>query len=222
MDQGSRSADEYLMVGTIGLDNDAWQGGFYDDDLPADWRIASYSTLLRSVMLPADEWKKAAAEDWAEDVDEAFRFLLEVDAQEIAALEALPQTLTDRVAGLVIRINRLPADDMVIQRLKALASRYPLCLDFAPDIASDTAESFCTRLEAARLWRPAQQQQPLHSGALQIAILAGEDLPQQRAVIAELERHIKAGGRAGVFHEQADNAAEQAQQTRLLAEMMGV
>jgi hypothetical protein len=62
--------EEYLMTGSFGLDVDDWQGNFYDDDLPVDWRAASYSILLRSVLLPEQEWQKAVEQNWVEEVDE--------------------------------------------------------------------------------------------------------------------------------------------------------
>lgn len=222
MDQGIQSNDAYLMVGTVGLDNDDWQGGFYDEDLPADWRVASYSTLLRSVMLPAPEWEKAVAENWAAEVDDEFRFVLAAGLDDLDAIESLRQSLADKVSGLVIQLDEPFADDAVLKTLSGLAERYPLCID-ADSAAITQADiaSLCSKLGAGQLWRPDQNPELQPGGRLQVAILTDQDLPEQRAVISALEEQMNAGNLAGVFHAASSNAAERAQQTRMLAEMMG-
>ncbi len=223
MDQGIQSNDAYLMVGTVGLDIDDWQGGFYDEDLPADWRVASYSTLLRSVMLPAQEWKKAVEQNWADEVDDEFRFVLAAGPEDFDAIESLPQSLTDKVSGLVIQLDKPVADDALFSRLSDLAERYPACIDAGSTaISQEDIASLCDKLGAGQLWRPEQNDKPRSGGSLQVAILGDLDLPGQRAVISALEVQMNAGCLAGLFHATGSKAAERAQQTRMLAEMMGV
>lgn len=215
--------NDYLMVGTVGLDVDAWQGGFYDEDLPADWRAASYSSLLRSVLLPEHEWKKAIEEDWAGDVDEEFRFVLRAGLADIETLRTLPEDLGERVAGVIVEIPSMPVSSKDRDALSRLAEQVPICLDAAPGSQhGDDVEALCGQLDLSRVWYPSVQDAPLESGSLLVVILSDEDLSQQREIVSVLDAWMNDSRTAGIFHASTGNAPVSAQQTRLLAEMMGV
>jgi hypothetical protein len=215
--------DNYLMVGAVGLDVDAWQGGFYDQDLPADWRAAYYSTLLRSVLLPETEWRNAIAEEWFDEVDIDFRFVLQTRLTGLEALLDLPQGLADRVVGSVVEIPFLPLPVDERDRLRQLADKMPVCLDRpAAEPAPDDLDALCRQLGLSRVWHPSAQTSPLDSGRLLVAIVEDVSLQRQRELIGVLEGWKTGNRTAGLFHEGGNNAAERAQQTRLLAEMMGI
>src|SRR5210317_1272675 len=127
---------EYLMTGSFGLDVDAWQGSFYDDDLPVDWRAASYSILLRSVLLPQSEWRQAAKNNWINEVDEGFRFILYAISQAeadlhnlIEELTGLPAAFSAQVAGLVLKYDWRNAGEEVSKTILELNKMFPVCLD---------------------------------------------------------------------------------------------
>ena len=77
---------EELMVGTFGWDYPAWVGAYYPDDLPDDWRFGYYSNDFRSVLVPSDHFTGTGADisEWAEDCDESFRFVVQVDVGVLA------------------------------------------------------------------------------------------------------------------------------------------
>ena len=73
-------AANLVLVGAVGWLHPAWEGGFYPDDLPADWRLSYYNTQFQAVYLPAPFWQAASPATWAawlDDTLEGFRFVLE-------------------------------------------------------------------------------------------------------------------------------------------------
>ena len=125
-----------LMVGCVGLDVDAWQDGFYDPDLPRDWRPAYYSTLLRSVLLPEAEWLQAIASGWAEEVDNDFRIVLRIDSPAgLRCLAGLPGPLQARTVGAVVTAAALGPEQSAAVRFAALraGTHLPLMAVFSVD-----------------------------------------------------------------------------------------
>ena len=51
-----------IYIGTEGYDHDSWVGGFYDPDLPEEWRFQHYSNQLRSILLPSQLVSAATSE----------------------------------------------------------------------------------------------------------------------------------------------------------------
>lgn len=85
----------YCLLGAIGWDHPAWNGVFYPDDLPAEWRLNYYNTLFECVYLPYTTWRVTPLETlqaWRHTTLDHFRFLLEpppaldTDTAQIAAL----------------------------------------------------------------------------------------------------------------------------------------
>ncbi len=72
----------WVYWGASGWEYGGWQGGFYPEDLPHDWLLSFYNTQFRAVWLPVSLWEKAsnsAIQQWLEDTQEGFRFLIEVE-----------------------------------------------------------------------------------------------------------------------------------------------
>jgi hypothetical protein len=71
-----------LQIGTRGWIYPTWNEAFYDPDLPVEWQLSWYANHLRAVLVPADtmhEVNVARAQDWVEDTDPEFRFIVEID-----------------------------------------------------------------------------------------------------------------------------------------------
>ena len=70
----------YCLLGAIGWDHAAWNGAFYPDDLPAEWRLNYYNTLFECVYLPYATWHSTPLETlqaWHHTSLDQFRFVLE-------------------------------------------------------------------------------------------------------------------------------------------------
>lgn len=69
-----------IAVAAVGWDHPGWCDRFYPDDLPPEWRLTYYGNEFLQVLVPADRWwgVQAPWEQWREDVDPSFRFVLEI------------------------------------------------------------------------------------------------------------------------------------------------
>lgn len=68
-----------VYTGTIGWEHANWNGGFYPDDLPEDWRLSFYNTQFRCVYLPYPVWYQASdavVANWLRETQEDFHFVL--------------------------------------------------------------------------------------------------------------------------------------------------
>ncbi len=69
-----------LIVGAHGWDHADWNGTFYPEDLPEEWRLNYYSNEFSGVLVPEVVWRKADPEvvaGWCDEVAEGFLFFLE-------------------------------------------------------------------------------------------------------------------------------------------------
>ncbi len=60
-----------------------WYGGFFPEDLPAEWRLSYYANEFSGVLVPEADWRKAGEAElagWAEEVPAGFRFYLEAES----------------------------------------------------------------------------------------------------------------------------------------------
>jgi hypothetical protein len=223
---------EYLMTGAVGIDNDAWQSVFYDDDLPADWRIAYYSSLLRSVLLPQHEWSKAVDQRWYEEVDEGFHFVLYANSDEagdmtgvVNELEALPDKFSARIAGAVLKpAATSPAQvDELRPLIERVNSRYPVAIDAGGDVPVDPLlETCCVEENISLVWYPGSQEEPGQPGKLLVTLIDSQTLREQREIIEKIRDWMAGGRMAGLFNISPEAAPVNAQETRVLAELMGV
>lgn len=224
-------SDEYLMTGSFGLDVDLWQGSFYDNDLPVDWRVASYSTLLRSVLLPQAEWRRAVEDSWIDEVDDAFRFILYCSSVAgsdglnslIDELSSLPGSFSSQVTGLVLEYDSGSSGKEFEDSIYQLNKLFPLCLDAGRvDYAVAGMDTFCQKADVSCVWYPAVETAPLPSGEFLVTLIDQETLPEQREIVAQIEQWMSGGRRAGLFNTSKHDAPLRAQETRILAELMGV
>lgn len=90
-----------VLLGVSEWDRPEWVGGFYPEDMPAEWRLTFYNTQYSCVWLPYVRWGNASIEDvrhWLDDSHESFRFLLEEPPALDDRARAVLAVLGDRVA----------------------------------------------------------------------------------------------------------------------------
>ncbi|RDH81365.1 MAG: hypothetical protein DIZ80_14840 [endosymbiont of Galathealinum brachiosum] len=98
--------DKTIRVGACDWDHAHWQGSFYPDDLPVDWRLTYYANEYSAVLVPESKWrsKEADFEQWADDVPEGFRFYFltsRADEEDGSVVSLVNIYLGDMFAGFV-------------------------------------------------------------------------------------------------------------------------
>ncbi len=84
-----KTGHERVLTGAYGWRHAHWAGGYYPDDLPAEWRLQYYSNELDFVMVPASEWRPSAGfdcDDWLADTHDRFRFCVELPLGQLRSV----------------------------------------------------------------------------------------------------------------------------------------
>lgn len=224
-----------IYVGTRGWDDPAWATRFYPEELPDDWRFCYYSNRLRSVIVPGNAWPAGgpdAATQWIEDSDPDFGFVLELppalcrptsDARALDAFVARTTPLKAQRVGWLVRPDSSVLPDAgwlaaVIERLAAVA---PVCVDLAETWRGADIERCRVAHGVGCCWRPAVEAAPVPDGAL-LVCLAQEGGPRAQRRLLEDINKWQAGQRLAGLYFEGRNAAAQAEQARVLAELMGI
>ncbi|EGV51216.1 hypothetical protein [Candidatus Endoriftia persephone] len=95
-----------VQIYARGWDHPAWQGSFYPEDLPADWRLTYYANEFPGVLLPQAVWADLAAStllEWLDDLDDGFQLYLEIESPLEAQQVQLLEGWAGQLAGLVLR-----------------------------------------------------------------------------------------------------------------------
>ena len=130
-----------LRVGTRGWRHKAWQGTFYDVNLPQEWQLSWYANHLRSVWVPADRLHAISLDEiavWIEDTDPDFRFIVEIasasaypetDAKQLSSARALAKVFGDQLDAFVVDVKVDPIAEMTfLEQIRSEISGVPVCL----------------------------------------------------------------------------------------------
>lgn len=221
-----------LKVGTCGWDEPLWQGSFYPEELPEDWRLSFLGSQVRAVQVPPEQWQgldAAGLEQWREDTYPEFRFVLALMPDSSSRLESALERLQWLAAGLgeqlgawLLRLDAraLAADDWrpLLSKLGKLA---PLCLDAGGLELSPEWQALCEDLYISRCWRPEIEPAPAPQGRLLVALTSETDGREQRRIIDALAAWMGESRQAILLFEGAA-APVAARQARMVAELLGV
>lgn len=225
------------MIGTCGWDYDAWSGSYYPDELPQDWRFGYYSNEYRSVLVPVDHWSGdtgGGPEDWIEDADPDFRFVLQLaidlpspDADVDGLLDNFLQTVTPLLAFTAGFLLTPSVKTIGYRRLEAIAinlsEQAPVCIDILASDETINPPQWMTRFNTGLCWYPQRSEMPLDGGAFMMAITDTEDAKQQREIIEKLGTWMeRQSARAGLFFNNPSSAPKAAAQARIISELLGI
>ena len=218
-----------IDVGTRGYDYGDGGAGFYEADLPDDWRFLYYCNQFRALLLPADATASfigGALPELVDDSDDGFRFTVELawpPADAGRTMEALGR-LGPRLAGIVAvpaaRAQGRPAQG-ASAALAALRRRWPMCVD-AGGAAPDFARELARELGIAAVWRPLEESAVPEGGELLVARIGDVPDATVRPVLEALARHTARGDEAALYCDAPAGAPQAAIRYRVLAELMGV
>jgi hypothetical protein len=99
-----------MELGSWGWDWDAWEGVFYPEDLPEDWRLSFYANEFPLVVIPGEQAALLEVPTllmWARDLPPQFGFLVEApkalraDGQGRGRLIEVLAALGGRLRGLL-------------------------------------------------------------------------------------------------------------------------
>lgn len=99
-----KSANCKFYTGSAGWEHPQWEGGFYPDELPPEWRLAFYNTAFPCVYLAYEAWSGRDLQTlgaWVEDTLERFRFVLEPNPAGLSdGDQARLEVLAPRIGSL--------------------------------------------------------------------------------------------------------------------------
>ncbi len=213
-------------MGTVGYDHADWQGGFYDAELPPDWRFLHYCNQFRALLLPvadAATWVAGRLDELVADGDDAFRVFVEIDDEllEHTRLEPALDSLGSRLEGVIYRAGRSLRGDRTTHALRRLSDARGLCID-GGDADTESVRELANRLEVATVWRPPVEPLRAACGTVLVARVGDVALVELRRVLETLSAPPYAHLRRGVFLDDVRRAPELARQCRIMAELMGV
>lgn len=171
--------DSRLEIGAAGWQYPSWSENFYPEELPQEWRLTFYSNEFRFCMIPWSDWGSASPEtleQWADDIDQPFRFFLQLPLDHLEHTSKLPETLQQHIEGLVIysdnELTHIP------DTLQTLAQQYTLHLDMPVAAEVDYPENIL----------PCWRNQHADTHVYQIAIIRD---PELACNLRGLREHIE-------------------------------
>lgn len=224
-----------LLIGTRDWQNTAWSSKFYPDNLPDDWRFCFYSNQFRTVLIPGTVWDSVTTADisaWIEDSDDEFKVVCELPARfsKIITIPELQdywnnfQKITAPLSNQMAVYQWRPSTKQLQQKkfmsaaLEIFSQVKPVSLSLTGKLAENL------QLSGARVsvcWSVADSESPEPHGDFLVALCHENDLKQVRVVIEKLSKWMEENRQAVLIFE-GDNALVQAQQARMIAEMMAV
>lgn len=232
-----------LLIGIRGWEHDEWQDGFYDEALPAEWRLCYYSNVIRSVLVPAQKWESVSAADlgqWVEDIDEEFRFVLELPAWMGDAVvpdlekwqqqgQAFLQMTRELHPWLSAYLLRVPSTESAVSVawlqgcLEMLGGRFPVCVDLPTGpVRSPQIMELLDAFGASLCWHPSRQPRPEDGGKFMVALMDQSELKALRVVAERLGAWMEGNRGAGLFFTEPGPAPQLAEQARIITELLDV
>ncbi|WP_303901873.1 hypothetical protein [Thiohalomonas denitrificans] len=206
-----------MRIGAYGWDHDRWQGRFYPDDLPGDWRLGYYAGEFSAVVVPVPDWlglTRERADEWRDDTGEDFRFYLELPSEEAASIDpgrllALAALVGERLGGFVADSGCEPPPRIAFGA--GWAELAPVCLIAAPEYADERVDICSSDGRSCR-----------GPGRLAIRRCTGSRV-ESRALREMLELLAASGAGEGLLWcGREPDALEMMHQARVIADLLGV
>jgi len=150
-----------VVIGACGWKHPAWLNDFYAEDLPEDWLLGFYSNEFTVVYVPANDWvNEVTLADWAEDITESFRFILELSELDFTDNERLT-SLLNKVSELgehCLGIVLVPGSEFLMSieqfqsRAEIIQKIAPLCVDTANANLSAEIKTFLLQHNICEVW----------------------------------------------------------------------
>jgi len=201
-------------VGATGWEFGPWEQSYYPEDLPEDWRLTYYSNDFPVVRLPTSRLAAASdneVQEWLDETNGQFRFVVELDCPQDAALEARLATLRPKLLAVIV-----PRDG-AIQPGEALAG--------LPRVMAKAEDQSCElHLQAGvgHCWNG--QGAPCWGDDIALVCLAASDYKDMRRlkeVIAACQPALEEGRQLVLLFEGQAPDVEVMHNARTIAELLG-
>ena len=176
-----------VLLGACGWKHQGWLNNYYSEELPEDWQLGFYSNEFPVVYVPAADWLDVSdLAEWAEDVSDSFRFILEIPEHTlenkqyfIKALEKA-KTLDEFCLGLVLKLPLSLRDDTALfqQRLEMAQAVTHVCVDKGGAALTAEFKAMLVKHHVAEVWDGTLQENEdsLNGGSLAMTHISGEEL----------------------------------------------
>jgi uncharacterized protein YecE (DUF72 family) len=221
-----------LLIGTRDWQNTPWENKFYPDNLPEDWRFCFYSNQFRTVLVPGTVWDTITGDDinmWVEDSDKDFKLVCELpsvfsETLSITDISKMLLEFQDKTSLLGSQIvsyfwqpskKQIQQPEFIQQALEIISRTIPVSVNIADNKVVETGSVDTTSI----CWRVADRGEPEPQGRFLVVLCQENDLKRIRQVIEQLQDWMGEHRQAALIFE-GDNALVQAQQARMIAEML--
>lgn len=221
-----------LLIGTRDWQNTPWAKKFYPDNLPEDWRFCFYSNQFRTVLIPGTAWESVTDDDintWVEDSDEEFKIVCELpvelsETDSAADAKKLFLDFQDKTSLLekqIVSYFWQPVTKQIKQPgfISAVVKNITAARPVSVVLADEPAEQL--NQDASICWSVAACEAPEQQGQFLVTLCQENDLKRIRKVIEQLQEWMGENRQAALIFE-GENALVQAQQARMIAEMLVV
>ncbi len=145
-------SEHIILIGAYGWQSPQWDGEFYPDDLPIEWKIGYYGNEFQIVVVPNEYWSSSPDQfqEWLDESDDALRFICEWPATGAinGDYEQAKQGITllgERVAAVLVPITQMPTEPEW-QFINGIAQDQLISFHINSEVRADFLATLDTRL----------------------------------------------------------------------------
>ena len=208
-----------ILIGTYGWNYSQWCGSFYDADLPEDWRLSWYANHFRSVIIPVgltDSISTDQIDQWREDTDADFRFILEIgwdlSGFDPAALSKIEAQFKGQLEAVIFRSEKgAPIDWASLERARNELAVAIFCLDILSEDPPDGRYGRCHDVNDGDGTGPSPYT---------VVYFPDGDLAKIRSALERMKS--RRDQKQALIFTHPTRAFEDARQARIIADLLGV
>ena len=175
-----------VLIGSCGWKHSSWLDDFYSEDLPEDWQLGFYSNEFPVVYVPMADWiNEDDISEWAEDVADSFRFILEIsadilnDESRFAIALDNAKELGDLCLGLVFQLNSTISNDISLLKENITLGQAiaPVCVDSYGISLNDEIGKILLKHNVSEVWNgESESYDASKNGSLFVSRVSSESL----------------------------------------------
>ena len=180
-----------VLIGACGWKHKAWLNDFYSEDLPEEWQLGFYSNEFPVVYVPSKDWlnishlDNSELSEWAEDVSDSFRFILEVPAKVLNSGEEFAEALEkvklldEHCLGIVLKLSADTVQNTSLfkKNIELAKSITLVCIEHNGVSYSDEISHILDTYNISEVWNgDSNTHDSLIRGNLALSYISGDNL----------------------------------------------